>query len=176
WGELAMAFDAHDASAEAVACYRRAMKLDPNDARWPFLLAGQLNESGTRADKEEAVRLYRRTADCPPPSPAHRATARLTLAALLTELGRGDEAAPLYQQVHAADPSDPWAAYRVGMALAGRGETEKASRILLGLARNPYARKKSAIALAELSRRAGRTKDADGFDYAAGLLQADHHW
>src|SRR5260370_26493440 len=73
WGELAMAFDAHDTSAEAVACYRRAMDLDPKDARWPFLLAGQLNRSGAGADKEEAVRLYRR-AGClqsprPPPPP-----------------------------------------------------------------------------------------------------------
>ena len=52
WGELAMAFDAHDTSAEAVACYRRAMELDPTDARWPFLLAEQLNRrSGTGADK-----------------------------------------------------------------------------------------------------------------------------
>src|SRR5207253_8535243 len=70
----------------------------------------------------------------------------------------------------------PWAAYRVGMALAERDETEKAAQILLGLARNPYARKKSAIAMAQLSRRAGRAKDADGFDYAAGLLPPDHHW
>src|SRR5438093_10547151 len=62
WGELAMAFDAHHASAEAVACYRRAMDLDPKNARWPFLLAAQLNRSGAGADKEEAVRLYRRAA------------------------------------------------------------------------------------------------------------------
>ena len=48
----------------------------------------------------------------------------------------GDEAAPLYQQVFAADPSNPMAAYRVG-ALAERDETERAARILLGLARNP---------------------------------------
>src|SRR5439155_23884603 len=176
WGELAMAFDAHDGSAEAVACYRRAMELDPNDARWSFLLAGQLNRSGTGVDKEEAVRLYRRTADCPPPSPAHRATALLTLADLLSELGRGDEAAPIYQQVYDADPSNPWAAYRVGAAWAERDETERAAQILLSLARNPYARKKSAIAMAQLSRRVGRTKNADGFDYAAGLLPPDHHW
>jgi tetratricopeptide (TPR) repeat protein len=176
WGELALAFDAHEASAEAMACYRRAMDLDPNDARWPFLLAVQLNGSGAGPDKEEAVRLYRQAADCPAPSSAHRAAALLSLADLLTELGRGNEAAPLYQQVYAADPSNSWAAYRVGLALADRDETEKAAQILLGLAHNPYARKKSAIAMAELTRRAGRTKEADGFDYAAGLLPPDHHW
>jgi tetratricopeptide (TPR) repeat protein len=176
WGELGMAFNAHDASAEAVACYRRAMDLDPNDARWPFLLAAQLNRGDAGGDKEEAVRLYGRAADCPATSPAHRATALLSLADLLTELGRGDEAAPTYRLVYAADPSNPWAAYRVGTALAERDETEKAAQVLLSLARNPYARKKSAIAMAQLSRRAGRAKDADGFDYAAGLLPPDHHW
>jgi tetratricopeptide (TPR) repeat protein len=177
WGELGMAFHAHDAAAEAVACYRRAMDLDPKDARWPFLLAGQLSGSGAGADKEEAVRLYQRAADCrPPPSAAHWATAMLTLADLLTELGRANEAAPLYQQVFDQDPSNPWAAYRVGVALAERDEPQKATQILLGLASNPYARKKSAIAMAELSRRAGETKDADGFDYAAGLLPPDYHW
>jgi len=176
WGELAMAFDAHHASTEAVDCYRRAMDLDPNDARWPFLLASELNRRGGGGEKEEAVRLYRRAADCPAPSSAHWATILLSLADLLTELGRGDEAASIYQRVHAAEPSDPWAAYRVGVALVDRDEAEKAAQILLGLARNPYARKKSAIAMAELSRRAGRTKDADGFDYAAGLLPPDHLW
>ncbi len=176
WGELAMAFDAHDASTEAVACYRRAMDLDPNDARWPFLLAGQMNRSGSGPDREEAVRLYRRAADCPPTPSTHRVTVLLSLADLLTELGRGDEAAPLYQQAYAADPSDPWAAYRVGVALADRDEIEKAAPILLSLARNPYARKKSAIAMAGLARRAGRAKEADGFDYAASLLPPDHHW
>jgi tetratricopeptide (TPR) repeat protein len=180
WGELGMAFDVHEMPAEAMVCYRRAIDLDPNDARWPFLLASQLtsqmNGPGTDGDKEEAVRLYRRSADSPTASPDQRATALLTLADLLTELGRGDEATPLYQQVFDADPSDPWAAYRVGVALADRGQTEKAAQILLGLARNPFAQKKSAIAMAELSRRAGKAKDADGFDYAAGLLPPDYHW
>jgi tetratricopeptide (TPR) repeat protein len=177
WGELAMAFDAHDRSAEAVACYRRAMDLDPKDARWPFLLAQQLNwRNDNGIDKEEAVRLYQRAADCPPSAHSHRATVLLTLADLLTELGRGDEATPLYERVYDADPSNPWAAYRVGVALADRDETKEATQILLGLARNPYAQKKSAIAMAQLTRRAGRAKEADGFDYAASLLPPDHHW
>jgi tetratricopeptide (TPR) repeat protein len=177
WGELAMTFDAHDAQAEAKACYRRAMDLDPTDGRWPFLLAEQLNwRSDIGTDKEEAVRLYRQAADCPPSAHSDRATALLSLADLLTELGRANEAAPLYQKVHAADPSNPWAAYRVGVALANRGETDKAAKILLGLAKNPHARRKSAVAMAELNRRAGRTKEADGFDYAAGLLPADRTW
>jgi tetratricopeptide (TPR) repeat protein len=176
WGELAMAFDAHEASEEAVACYRQAMEFDTDDARWPFLLAAQLNRRNDDSDKEEAVRQYRRAADCSAASSDHRATALLTLADLLTELGRGDEAVPIYKQVHSDDPSNPWAAYRVALTLAERDETDKAAQVLGGLAQNPYARKKSAIAMATLRRRAGRTKEADEFDHAAGLLSPDHHW
>jgi tetratricopeptide (TPR) repeat protein len=178
WGELGMAFDAHDASAdEARICYRRAMDIAPKDARWPFLLAEQMNWRGyVGTNKGQALEMYRRSADCPPPSDAHRATAQLSLADLLTELGRGDEAASLYRQVYAADPDNPWAAHRVGVLLADRGETEEAGKILLRLARNPFARKKAAFALAELSRRAGRAKDADEFEYTASLLPPDRDW
>jgi tetratricopeptide (TPR) repeat protein len=150
------------------------MDLDSKDARWPYLLGGLLNRSGPGGDKEEAAQLYRRAADCP--DHANKKIALLSLADLLSEIGRGDEAAPLYAMVHNADPSDPWAAYRVGVLLADKGETKEAARVLLGLARNPYARKKSATAMAELSRRADRLNDAEGYDYAAGLLPPDYHW
>jgi tetratricopeptide (TPR) repeat protein len=62
----------------------------------------------------------------------------------------------------------------MGVALSTRGETEKAAEILLGLVRNPFARKKATIAMAELSRRVGRLKDAEGLDSAAGLLPPDN--
>lgn len=177
WGELGMAFDAHESLAESATCYRQAMTLDPADARWPFLLAQQLNLRNSDAtNKEEAVRLYRLASECPPPSPNHRSTSVLSLADLLTELGRGDEAAPLYQRAYDSDPTDAWAAYRVGTALALQGETTRASKILLGLARSPFARKKSAIAMAELTRRSGNAKEADGYDYASNLLSPDHSW
>ena len=176
WGETAMAFDAHDLAAEAMVCYRRALDLDPNDPRWPFLLGSQLSRTGAAGDREEAVRLYRQSANCPIASGPQRATALLTLADLLTELGRESEAAPLYRQVLSAEPANAWAAYRVGMELADKDQTDKAAQVLLGLARNPFAQKKSAIAMAQLSYRAGRAKDAAGFDYAAGLLPADQNW
>ena len=177
WGELGMAFDAHEGFDESAACYRQAMTLDPTDARWPFLLAEQLNYRNMDAtNKEEALRLYRLASECPPPSPQHRSAPVLSLADLLTELGRGDEAAPLYLRVYQADPNDAWAAYRMARLLVPQGETTRASRILLGLAQSPFARKKSAIAMAELTRLYGNAKEADGYDYAASLLPPDHSW
>lgn len=177
WGELGMAFDAHERSAEAIACYRAAAALAPTDARWPFLLAEQLNwRSKGEMDKEEAVRLYRASLDRQAPSPAHRAAAELSLADLLAELGRQSEAEPIYERVYAADRSNPWAAFRVGTAAADRGDEATAGRVLMTLARNPFAQKKAAAALAALHRRAGRMKAAEGFEYAASLLPPDMTW
>jgi tetratricopeptide (TPR) repeat protein len=122
------------------------------------------------------VALFEKAVDCRPPSSAHRAATLLTLADLLTELGRSDEANRLYETAHREDPSHPWAAYRVGMLQMARGETDQAARTMLSVARNPYARKKSATAMAELSRRAGRLTDAAGFDAAAERLPPDAFW
>ena len=111
WGELGMAFDAHEQWDQSQACYERAMELAPTNAQWPFLIAEQLNwrrKVGT--DKEEAVRLYQMAADRTPPTRAHTWIATLSLADLLTELERSDEAAPLYERASEADAANPWAA------------------------------------------------------------------
>src|SRR5436305_13683518 len=128
------------------------MELDPADARWPFLIAEQLNwrSKGAHIDKDEAVRLYRLAADRTPPSPAAAWTAALSLADLLTELGRADEAAPLYQRAFEAEPANPWAAYRVAGLRADSGRAEDALRMYQALTRSPYARRKSLVAIAEL--------------------------
>ena len=177
WGELGMAFDTHERWDQSQACYERAMELAPSDARWPFLLAEQFNwRNKANPNKEEAVRLYRVAAEHTPPSESHTWVATLSLADLLTELGRPDEAAPLYQRAYEADPTNPWAAYRMAGLLADRGQTGDAIRIYETLVRNPYARKKSAVALAELYRRLGNVKDADGYEHGAGLLPQDVAW
>jgi tetratricopeptide (TPR) repeat protein len=98
------------------------------------------------------------------------------LADLLAERGRAAEADEIYQRVYAADRSNPWAAYRAGTAAAERGDTATAARILMTLARNPYAQKKASAALATLHRREGRVKDAEGFEYASSLLPPDRVW
>src|SRR5262249_56271492 len=48
-GERAVAFDAHESAAEAVACFPRAPELGPNDSRPPFPPAGPFDRCGARA-------------------------------------------------------------------------------------------------------------------------------
>jgi tetratricopeptide (TPR) repeat protein len=177
WGELGMAFDAHERWDQSQACYEKAMELAPANAQWPFLLAEQLNwrrKVGT--DKEEAVRLYGMAAERTPPTREHTWIATLSQADLLTELDRPDEAAPLYERAYKSDPTSPWAAYRMAGLLAGRGRMDDAIHIYQTLADNPYARKKSAVALAELHRRLGNGKDADGYERTAGSMPPDVPW
>ncbi len=177
WGELGTAFDAHEYWEQAQACYERAMELAPSDARWPFMIAEILDwRKKTESNKEEAVRLYRMAADRNPPTPAHTWTAALCLADLLTELDRADEAAPLYQRAYDADPTNPWAAFRMARLHDDRGRMEDAIRIYLTLVNNPYTRKRSAVALAELYRRQGKVTEADRYEHAAGLVPPDQSW
>jgi Flp pilus assembly protein TadD len=58
WGDLAMLLDAHDLTADARECYRRAVDLDPDDPRWAYLLANQLMAESP----EEAERLLAKAA------------------------------------------------------------------------------------------------------------------
>jgi tetratricopeptide (TPR) repeat protein len=177
WGELGMAFDAHERWEQSQVCYERAMKLAPSDARWPFLLAEQLNwRNKSEPNKEEAVQLYRMAADRTAPTPAHTWIAALCLADLLTELDRADEAAPLYQRAFDAEPGNPWAAYRVARLLGDRGQVEDAIRLYLTLERSPYTRQRSAVALAELYRRLGKASEAANYERTAELLPPDVSW
>ncbi len=171
WGELGMAFQAHEKMADAEACYRAAMTFGPPDARWPYQLAQVVKED----DPGRAMKLLAESLALPPPTPAHRAAAELTLAQLMAENDRGAEADEIVKRVYAADPTNPWAAYRAGATLVERDDPAGV-RILLGLARNPYAQKKAAAALAAYHRRAGHAADADGFEYAATLLPPDYQW
>lgn len=39
WGNLAMTLDIHDFKQEAMTCYKQAIKLNPNEFRWPYFSA-----------------------------------------------------------------------------------------------------------------------------------------
>jgi tetratricopeptide (TPR) repeat protein len=47
WGKLAMNLDIHDFKEQSIVCYKQAVKLDPNDFRWPYYLAIVLDEMGS---------------------------------------------------------------------------------------------------------------------------------
>jgi len=52
WGALALAYDAHDYTAEALVCYERAASLAPTEPRWPYLggTAANLGDQASAID------------------------------------------------------------------------------------------------------------------------------
>ncbi len=68
WGRLAAVFDVHDLLPEAVVCYRRAERLNPEDYRWPYFAGICLHTS----DQQAARVCFERAADLRPDyAPVH---------------------------------------------------------------------------------------------------------
>lgn len=59
WAQLGMTFHAHEYVSEALDCYREAARLDPRDARWPYLSGTLLYAS----DRTAARRSFQRAVD-----------------------------------------------------------------------------------------------------------------
>ncbi len=168
WGELGLAFDAHEGSAQAQACYAEARRLAPRDGRWAYYLA----KGAAAAQAPDAVAKFREVLALDLPGPEYRAAAELTLADALADSGDEGGAEAVCRAVLARDPGSAWARYRLGALLAGRDDAQ-AARLLMGLARNPAGQKKAATLLAALHRRRGSLADAQGFEYATTLMPDD---
>lgn len=107
----------------ALACYREAQRIDPDDRRWPYLEAFALD---ARGDLEPAARKYRAVLESPP----NRVTVLLRLADVEHRLGRPAAAEALWREALALDPRQPAAHYGLGrLALAG-GEAAAAAAAL----------------------------------------------
>jgi tetratricopeptide (TPR) repeat protein len=66
WGALALTYDAHGFTAEALVCYERAATLAPNEPRWPYL-GGTAAYMGDQASAIEWLdRAERRGSQHPP--------------------------------------------------------------------------------------------------------------
>ena len=170
WGGYGMALDAH-ALLGAEGCYRAAATFDPNDPRWPVLLAVKRRESDPSAARE----LLERAAGLPLPTPAHLATIKLMLAELADDAGRVADADELTRQALEIDPENAEARFRIGAAKVARDDPAGVP-LLLSLARNSAGQTKSASTLAAYYRRIGDIKSAEGFGYAASLLPPDQGW
>jgi tetratricopeptide (TPR) repeat protein len=114
WGELGMLYQAHHLQIPASACYQNALRLNPQDFKWPYL-AGYLDQEAGRlgdamAAYEDAIGL----------NPGYLPIT-LRQGQVLAELQRPDDARKRFLAVITQDP-------RNAPALAGMGRlamTEK---------------------------------------------------
>ncbi len=162
WGRLGMVFQSHEMWQEALPCYRRAAELDPEEFRWPYLLAHDVHQE----DPELSLRYLERAMDLRPGF----APAGLLRAGLLEELGRSDSAFEQYQEILAARPQLAGANFGLGRLYLERGDAESA---LLHLQRALELQPEAASIHASLARAYRLTGDAEAAARAADLARRE---
>ncbi len=124
WGRLGRVADAHQLDEEAIACYRQAHALDPEDARWPYFLARLLSFKGV--ELEPARELFQTVLELRPSyAPAHYRLGDTEL-----RLGNLEAAADHFRQALELDKSFARAHLALGQALLRQGDAEAALRSL----------------------------------------------
>ncbi len=169
WGEYGMVFDAHDRPDESKVCYQTAMRLSPKDARWPYFLGQFYRDENT----DRCIELYQQSSRCELATPSDRLAINMTLADYLMQHERRAEAQDIYRRSFELDRNNPWAALRWGQTVAEQDNEELAMTILASLKANVHARKRAATAIAMIHRRAGRSKQAEQFEYISSSFPDD---
>ena len=108
WGRLGRVYHAHELYIPALACYRQAMRLGPDDFQWPYLAAHAASE----VDQDAAVTLFEQARALVPGN----ATVLVAQGDLLAQRGRPDAARGAYLAALEADDRSSFA--RVGLARA----------------------------------------------------------
>ena len=170
WGELGLVFKAHDINPQARACFEQAALLDPDDARWPYLIA--ITNIALAGDVIPHLRDSYRLAS----EPQRKGAVRMRLAESLLDAGKLDEASDLFLQQLRANPGDPRAHLGLGMAALARNNTEEAVSELAIALESPFARQRASRLLAAAHKRLGHAKDADLYEHAATTGAPDRAW
>ena len=122
YGELGQLYHAYELHEAASACYRRATELAAGeDPRWPYLSALLLEASG---ELEPALAQLERALQLEPAA----AAARIRAGAILSQLGRHDEAAAELEAALAS--GDPASLAELGEVELARGNAERAVDLL----------------------------------------------
>lgn len=149
WGRLGMTLHVHDFFPEAERCYAQAGRLDPHDARWPYLQAVTLLHD--KADPGPALGCLERAAALSGNVPAPR----LRLGEALLEQGRLDEAEGQFRRALEQDGGDARAHLGLGRAALCRGDLPAGLRHLKRSLVSAPRVKTTHVLLAEVHHRLG---------------------
>ena len=118
WGHYGSVLDAHAFTTEAARAYEVAGELDPDDFRWPYLLAilvspvdpaATLSHLQTALDRNDAY-----------------APLYLRYAAMMETMGRADAARTAYERAVALEDANPYAHAGLGRCLLADGDADGA--------------------------------------------------
>lgn len=169
WGRLGMLLRAHGFGTEANVCFAKAERLDPTEARWPYLQGLTL----VLTDPERGISSLERAVD----RLGDRSLApRLRLADVLAEQGRTDEAERHLRQVLGREPGNCRA--RIGLArlLLERQEWQAVLEMVEPCAGNPQARVKTLQLRAAAWNGLGERQKAEDALQEARTLPPDADW
>ncbi len=165
WGHLGMVFHAHYLESEAAPCYSEAQRLDPDDFRWPYLLARILKSRDPVRALGVLDKAHRLKPDF---APLH-----LLAAELLETKGDSDGAIDLYRRALSVDRGSAAAEFGIGRLVLAKGDLEE-SATHLERAReiDPEAGSIQAT-LSQLYHRLGREQEATEAARRARRLHPD---
>jgi tetratricopeptide (TPR) repeat protein len=103
----------------AIACFHKAIKLDPTNARVHFNLGNALKDKG---QVDEAIPCYKKAIELDP----KYAAVHYNLGNVLARKGQMDEAIACWRKAIAVDPKFVQAHFSLGLALYGKGKAEEA--------------------------------------------------
>jgi tetratricopeptide (TPR) repeat protein len=171
WGEYGLVCRANGLNDESNVCFVQAARLDPADARWPYLI-GFLNLYFAPDEAVPHLREAYRLAG----APKFRSAARLRLAERLLEQGNLDEAERLFAEDVRETPDGSRAQLGLGVIAATRGDLRGAAERLTPLAANPACRKRASAILAAAYRQLGDAPAAARYEQEAAKAPADLGW
>ena len=172
WGNLAEVFWAHLLTTESAACAAEAHRLDPDDARWAYLL-GYRN---LYFDPHDAVPYLRAAEAGRCPTPGHKAAAELRLAEALLDRQDSAGAEAVFRGRVAAAPGDARARLGLGRALLARDDPAGAAAEFRAAPGSPSARRQALAQLALTARLTGDVTAAARYEKEFDPLPPDEPW
>ena len=163
WGRLGMLFYAHSYKSEADICFARAQRLDPEEPRWIYFQAINLDKRDPAAALRQYEQALEKCGDRPP-------SVRLRYAELLLKENHLEEAEQQFRAVLRRDGNDARAHLGLARLAAQRGDVEESFRHLERSAQDPAGERASHYLMAELYERRGDNELAEVHQKAA--LQA----
>jgi tetratricopeptide (TPR) repeat protein len=164
-----MTFLAHGFSHDAVACLAEAGRLDPHEARWPYLHGKTVLDTDPQtaaAELRRAVQLCGNVPDAP----------RLLLAELLLEQGSLDEAARHFHRLLESDPRNGRAQLGLGRLACQRSAWVESLLPLQRAAEDVRTRKAALLQLAAAYRQVDDSAAAQDAHRQASRLPEDPRW
>lgn len=166
WGHLGMALRAYERFPDSKYCLTEAMRLDPTNAHWPYLVA-RVPFQNSPVEQEQLLARAIELAKDAHPQP------RLRLAEVLAEAGRWDDMTRVLQPL--ASRSEEPAAAVLLRARAAQSQGNLSAAIELARATTLHAttRRAGSQLLAQLLRRAGNETAANQVLAAIAILPPD---